>query len=148
MNQPDSKDITQAVPALPDFPEVRNGTVTGARGGAGARGWSRALLRFLGILAGAALIGLAGYLIFRDDRPRAVEPVPLAAAKEIPPALHSYYARAMEGDPAAMRMLGTAYYNGLYITQNREEGILWYRKAAKAGSVAAKKDLEQLGIKE
>jgi TPR repeat protein len=38
------------------------------------------------------------------------------------------------------------YYNGLNVPQDSKEGILWYRKAAAAGSVAAKKDLEQLGL--
>jgi TPR repeat protein len=45
-----------------------------------------------------------------------------------------------------MRMLGTMYYNGLNVQQDTREGIRWYRKAAAAGSVAARKDLEQLGI--
>jgi len=45
-----------------------------------------------------------------------------------------------------MRMLGTLYYNGLNVPQDRDEGIRWYRKAAAAGSVAARKDLEQLGL--
>jgi TPR repeat protein len=45
-----------------------------------------------------------------------------------------------------MRMLGTMYYNGLNVPQDTKEGIRWYRKAAAAGSVAAAKDLEQLGL--
>jgi TPR repeat protein len=38
------------------------------------------------------------------------------------------------------------YYNGLNVKRDTSEGIRWYRKAATAGSVAARKDLEQLGL--
>jgi TPR repeat protein len=68
------------------------------------------------------------------------------AGKNVPPALRPYYERAVTGDASAMRMLGTMYYNGLNVPQDAREGIRWYRKAAAAGSVAAKKDLEQLGL--
>jgi hypothetical protein len=67
-------------------------------------------------------------------------------SQDIPPTLRPYYDRAQNGDSSAMRMLGTMYYNGLNVPQNPKEGIRWYRKAAAAGSVAAKKDLEQLGL--
>jgi TPR repeat protein len=66
--------------------------------------------------------------------------------KDMPPALRPYYDRAVAGDPIAMRMLGTMYFNGLNVPQDTREGIRWYRKAAAAGSVAAGKDLEQLGL--
>jgi TPR repeat protein len=66
--------------------------------------------------------------------------------KNIPPTLRPYYDRAVTGDASAMRMLGTMYYNGLNVPQDTREGIRWYRKAAAAGSVAAQKDLEQLGL--
>jgi len=68
------------------------------------------------------------------------------AAKDIPPTLRPYYDRAITGDASAMRMLGTMYYNGLNVPQDTKEGIRWYRKAAAAGSVAAGKDLQQLGL--
>ena len=68
------------------------------------------------------------------------------AEKDIPPTLRPYYDRAITGDASAMRMLGTMYYNGLNVPQNTREGIRWYRKAAAAGSVAAGKDLQQLGL--
>ena len=67
-------------------------------------------------------------------------------AREIPPTLRPYYDRAVTGDASAMRMLGTMYYNGLNVPQDTKEGLRWYRKAAAAGSVAARKDLEQLGL--
>jgi TPR repeat protein len=134
---PEDVTITQAVQVLEPLPERRPG-----------RSLPRLVLRLLGLLAGAALIALAGYLIFRDDRAKASLPLRAAQAREIPPTLRPYYDRAMTGDPAAMRMLGTMYYNGLNVSQDREEGILWFRKAAQAGSVAARKDLEQLGIRD
>jgi TPR repeat protein len=106
------------------------------------RSWIGGIIAVL-ILAGAAL----SYL---RDRPSAVpgtEPLGLfGAAKPIPPNLRPYYDRAMAGDASAMRMLGTMYYNGLNVPQDTKEGIRWYRKAAAAGSVAAGKDLEQLGL--
>ena len=91
------------------------------------------------LLAGAAL----SYLRMRPSG--APGPGPMAAP-DVPPALRSYYDRAMAGDASAMRMLGTMYYNGLNVAQDTREGIRWYRSAAAAGSVAAAKDLEQLGL--
>jgi TPR repeat protein len=69
-----------------------------------------------------------------------------AAHPDLPPALRPYLDRAQAGDPSAMRMLGTMYYNGLNVTQDTREGIRWYRKAAAAGSAAARRDLEQLHL--
>ena len=91
------------------------------------------------ILAGAAL----SYLRMRPSAPG---PGP-AEGPDVPPALRPYYDRAVAGDASAMRMLGTMYYNGLNVTQDTRAGIRWYRKAAAAGSVAAARDLEQLGLK-
>jgi len=105
-------------------------------------------LRRLGPWIGGAIavLLLAGAAIsYLRERP-AAGPVETAAAKEPPPPLRAYYDRANNGDVSAMRMLGTMYYNGLNVTQDTKEGIRWYRKAAKAGSVAAAKDLEQLGL--
>ena len=68
--------------------------------------------------------------------------------QEIPPALRSYYDKAQRGDPSAMRTLGVMYYYGMNVPKNTEEGIRWYRKAAEAGSQAAKKDLKAIeGLK-
>jgi TPR repeat protein len=99
-----------------------------------------------GVIA-VALIAAGALFLYRG--PRAPEPA-LASGnpsdREIPPALRQYYEQAHTGDARAMRMLGTLYYNGLNVPQDRDEGIRWYRKAAAAGSVAARKDLEQLGL--
>jgi TPR repeat protein len=101
--------------------------------------WAAGIVAVL-IIAGAA----ASYLGFHTGPAGAGDDE--AAEKDIPPTLRPYYDRAQEGDASAMRMLGTMYYNGLNVPQNTKEGIRWYRKAAAAGSVAAKKDLEQLGL--
>jgi hypothetical protein len=104
------------------------------------RHWLGGLVAVL-ILGGVA----ASYL---RDRPAGPPVVPSSAPeeKDIPPTLRPYYYRAQTGDASAMRMLGTMYYNGLNVPQNTAEGVRWYRKAAAAGSVAAQKDLEQLGL--
>lgn len=73
-------------------------------------------------------------------------PAPSAPEVEVPPALRAYLRDAQNGDAKAMRMLGVMYYNGLNCPQNREEGRKWFTKAAEAGSDAARKDLEQLGL--
>jgi hypothetical protein len=91
------------------------------------------------ILAGAVV----SYLRMR--------PAPEASGEEsaqtgVPPVLRPYLDRAQDGDASAMRMLGTMYYNGLNVPQDTREGLRWYRRAAAAGSVAARKDLEQLGL--
>jgi hypothetical protein len=107
---------------------------------------SKALAYWIGgVVAVLILAGAAGsYLLTRP-----VLPAPGAAenpAGQPPPPLRAYYDRANSGDVNAMRMLGTMYYNGLNVPQDQKEGIRWYRKAAAAGSVAAAKDLEQLGL--
>jgi hypothetical protein len=105
------------------------------------RNWIGGIVAVL-ILAGAAL----SYLRERPSAPGAGLLGGTRAEKDIPPTLRPYYDRAVTGDPSAMRMLGTMYYNGLNVPQDTKEGIRWYRKAAAAGSVAAGKDLEQLGL--
>jgi hypothetical protein len=126
---------------IPDPPEPRAAGGPSPGGGRGPRrrlySWFAGFVAVL-ILAGAT----ASYL---RERPAAAPAAPAGAREDIPPALRPYYDRATAGDTSAMRMLGTMYYNGLNVPQNPREGIRWYRKAAAAGSVAARKDLEQLG---
>lgn len=123
---------TQPIPIGPPAPP--------SRGRPRRRYWIGGSIAVL-ILAGAALsvfrVRPSGSGIGLLDGPR--------SEKSIPPALRPYYDRAVTGDPSAMRMLGTMYYNGLNVAQDTKEGLRWYRKAAAAGSVAAQKDLEQLG---
>ena len=140
--EPTSAADTQPIPvaALPEAVTLPPAILKPAR--PRLRSWIGGAIAVL-ILAGAAL----SYL---RDRPSAVpgtEPLGVfRPPKSIPPSLRPYYDRAMAGDASAMRMLGTMYYNGLNVPQDTREGIRWYRRAAAAGSVAAGKDLEQLGL--
>ena len=95
-----------------------------------------------GVLAVLILAGTLGYFFLNP----AGEVLTFRGPEEVPPVLRTYLDKANQGDPMAMAMLGNMYYNGLNVRQNRREGIKWYRKAAAAGSVAARKDLEQLGL--
>jgi len=106
---------------------------------------SRLFLAFAA-LAGIFILGVAGGFFFLDSTAPWIRLGPAPDPSEIPPALRTYYDQAQEGDASAMRMLGTMYYNGLNVRKNKPEGIRWFRKAANAGSVAAHKDLEQLGL--
>ena len=106
---------------------------------------SRVFLAFAGLL-GILILGVAGGFFFLDSTAPWLRLGAPPDPSEIPPALRTYYDQAGEGDASAMRMLGTMYYNGLNVRKNKPEGIRWFRKAAAAGSVAARKDLEQLGL--
>jgi hypothetical protein len=70
----------------------------------------------------------------------------IPSARDIPPAQRPTYDRAVNGDAAAMRMLGSMYCKGLSVPRDSQEGIHWYRLAASAGSAEAVRDLEQLGL--
>ena len=111
---------------------------------AAGRAGSRALRSWIG--GGVAVLLLAGAAASYLRGPGSAGDLAGHAAPDIPPSLRPYYDRAQDGDASAMRMLGTMYYNGLNVPQDTREGIRWYRKAAAAGSVAAAKDLEQLGL--
>jgi len=124
---------TQSLHVVAPLPEARQ---------APARA-SRPLLWVFGILAVAILGGSVAYYFLY---PGGEAPAPAQAREEIPAALIPYLDKAAQGDSGAMRMLGTMYYNGLNVPMDRKEGVKWYRKAAAAGNVAARKDLEQLGL--
>jgi TPR repeat protein len=103
------------------------------------------------IVGGLAVLILAAVaLSYLRDRPGAAPgteaPGMFRPQKPVPPTARPYYDKAMAGDASAMRMLGAMYYYGLNVPQDTKEGIHWYRKAAAAGSVAAQKDLQQLGL--
>ena len=66
------------------------------------------------------------------------------ATRGVPPNLKPYLEKAKAGDASAMRYLGACYYNGLGVAADRAEGLRWYRKAAEAGSQAARRELLQL----
>lgn len=130
------------MPPAPEPPSGPDGPVLPA----GVPRRSRLLLLCLG-LVGVVLLGSAVGLFFLNtslgDWAHRMTGRP---DKTVPPALRGYYDRALQGDAGAMRMLGTMYYNGLNVPKDKVEGIHWFRKAAAAGSVAAHKDLEQLGL--
>ena len=41
-------------------------------------------------------------------------------------------ARASNGDPEAMNMLGKMYFDGQGVSKDDDEAVLWFRKAAEA----------------
>ena len=110
-----------------------------------SRRHSRLFLAFATLLA-ILILGVAGGFFFFDATAPWLRLGPVQDPAAVPPALRPYLDRAEEGDATAMRMLGTMYYNGLNVRKNKQEGIRWFRKAAASGSVAARKDLEQLGL--
>ena len=132
---PQEDTTTQISPVLRPFPETRS-EEPHARP-------SRVLNWSFGLVA---VLILGGSLAYFFLNPGGDLPAELRKEDDMPPVLRPYLDRAAQGDSGAMRMLGTMYYNGLNVRQNKKEGIRWFRKAAAAGSVAARKDLEQLGL--
>ena len=106
---------------------------------------SRLFLAFAALVA-ILILGVAGGFFFIDTTAPWLRMGPPNGAGDVPQALKPYLDRAEEGDASAMRMVGTMYYNGLNVRKNKPEGVRWFRKAAASGSVAASKDLEQLGL--
>lgn len=98
-------------------------------GGAGAVLWLR-----------PDLLGLGG---------AAVKPHLFAGGAEgprhvVPPALKAVKEKADAGDAGSMRYLGTCYANGLGVPRDLEEAKRWFRRAAEAGSQAAREELANL----
>lgn len=134
-------------PTVSLAPEVREALLGAAPEDGAPVVRSRFLTFFIGLLA-ILVLGAALGLFFLGNgarRPQALGDG-THPEREVPFALRPYYDRAGTGDASAMRMLGTMYYNGLNVRKDKAEGIRWFRKAAAAGSVAARKDLEQLGL--
>lgn len=119
----------------PPFPEARP---EGARKKA-----PRAKYWGIGLLAVLMLGGSLGYYLLY---PSGDAPAALQRTAEVPAAARPYLEKAAQGDAAAMQMLGYMYFNGLNVPQDRKEGVKWFRKAAAAGSVAARQQMEQLGL--
>lgn len=134
---PAAPDVTPTVrlPLNPAFPEARPAAASPRR--------SRGLHWVIGILAVLMLGGSLGYYLLY---PSGEAPAALQRTEETPAAVRPYLDKANQGDPGAMQMLGYMYYNGLNVAQDRKEGIRWFRKAASAGSAAARKELDQLGL--
>jgi TPR repeat protein len=49
--------------------------------------------------------------------------------------------KAEAGDASSMRYLGTCFANGLGVPRDVEEAKRWFRRAAEAGSQAAREEL-------
>ena len=105
-------------------------------------GWKLAM-----VLGGVIVLG--GTALLLSSRGPAVPPPKIQAAPSeqvAPAAAQPYLDRAQAGDAKAMRMLGAMYYYGLDVPQDREKGLLWYRKAADAGSEVARAELSRLEV--
>jgi L-asparaginase/Glu-tRNA(Gln) amidotransferase subunit D len=63
-------------------------------------------------------------------------------------AVQLWHKAAETGDVIAQHSLGNLYLEGLYVEQNREEAIKWYRKAAQQGYKPSRKKLLALGVEE
>ncbi len=102
------------------------------------------------VAVACALTGIAALgtlLAFRPEFLGMTDRSLLAPEKPIPEALLPYYHKAKRGNISAMRMMGVMYTNGLNVNKDMAEGIRWYREAALAGSPAAIKELQELGVK-
>ena len=71
-------------------------------------------------------------------------PSPPAALETLTPEVRALVKEAEGGNVHAMRTLALWYYYGLNVSKDREKGLDWYRKAAAAGSAAAKRELAQI----
>lgn len=96
------------------------------------------------IFGAVVVVGAVLYLVSSRGPVAAHHEGPAKAAEEVPPGAQAYLEQAQAGDAHAMRMLGVMYYYGLNVPQDREKGLLWYRKAAERGSEAAKAELSKL----
>lgn len=63
-------------------------------------------------------------------------------------AVQLWHKAAETGDVIAQHSLGNLYLEGLYVEQNREEAIKWYRKSAQQGYKPSRKKLLALGCEE
>jgi hypothetical protein len=102
------------------------------------------------LIAGAAILLLVGgggawYLWPRlQGGGTAARPAEAPAPEPVPPELRPYLAQAQGGDAKAMHMIALMYWNGLNVRQDRVKGLEWYRKAAAAGSTAAREALKTI----
>lgn len=101
------------------------------------------------VVGGAVLLLAVGaWWTFRAARP---QPPKVLADKlpatpvDISPTMKAYHDRAEAGDVNAMRLLGLSYGYGLGVPADQAKGILWLRRAAKAGNHVAMEELHALG---
>ena len=106
------------------------------------RPWLRIAFFVTGALASVAV--LAALVMF--FRPQGTAAKALDPVKPVPAALQPYEAKAKAGDAAAMRMLGLCYCYGIAAPADWQEGILWLKRAAKAGNGTARTELASMGV--
>ena len=53
--------------------------------------------------------------------------------------LNAIYKKAEQGDAEAQYRLGSCYYNGDGVNEDKAEAVKWYRKAAEQGDSNARK---------
>ncbi len=111
------------------------------------RVWLRRPLVLSGILASAAVITAIILVIVLYPRAQKATGADLDA-RPVPAALQSYQAKAVSGDAGAMRMLGLCYCYGIASPADWPQGVLWLRRAAKAGNATARKEMASMGITE
>ncbi len=102
------------------------------------------------VIGGVAAAGItAGVWIWSTRTPEATQEVVAlpsrpAALESMPPEVRALVKEADGGNVHAMRTLALWYYYGLNVPKDREKGLEWYRKAAAAGSAAARQELAQI----
>ena len=99
----------------------------------------------LGILA-VFLLTAAASPCLRERAASGEAPAALPAEDKLPLILRPAYERALRGDAAAMRMMGTLYQRGEYLPRDERKASAWYRSAVAAGDPEAAGDLERLGL--
>lgn len=82
---------------------------------------------------------------------RPAQPAPSVEAKvmpqvqeKLPPEVEAKVREANQGDVHAMHALAIWYFYGINVPKDRDRGLEWYRKAAAAGSDAARQELAQI----
>lgn len=100
-----------------------------------------------GVVA-AALV--AGVWIWNARSPVTVQevvtlPTPPEEAVEVQtPEVRAMLKEAEAGNVRAMHTLALWHYYGLNVPKDRDKGLQWYRRAAAAGSAAARQELTQI----
>ncbi len=59
-----------------------------------------------------------------------------------------YRLAAANGNDSGMYNVGVLYENGLGVSKDRSQALVWYRGAARAGNAEAKRALKSLGAAE
>jgi hypothetical protein len=102
------------------------------------------------VIGGVAAAGVAlGVWIWSAREPVPTQEVvalqaPVPSSESLSPEVKALVKEAEGGNVHAMRTLALWYYYGLNVPKDRVKGLDWYRKAAAAGSSAARQELAQI----